>query len=76
MGEAPSPMLEVPISWEDHEQDLCLEEVSQQVKKTEDERLVQPAGGCHVRLEGGSAETKLRSDTLFHSGAPDTDMGN
>lgn len=75
MGEAPSPMLEVHISWEDHEQDLCLEDVSQQVKKAEDERLVQPADDCHVHLEGGSAETKLRSNTLFHSGAPETEHG-
>lgn len=75
MGKAPSPMLEVHISWEDHEQDLCLENVSQQVKKAEDERLVQPADDCHVHLEGGSAETKLRSNTLFHSGAPETEHG-
>lgn len=75
MGEAPSPRLEVHISGEDHEQDLWLEEVSQQAKKAEDERLGQPADGCHVHLEGGSAETKLRSNTLFHSGAPDTEHG-
>lgn len=75
MDEAPLPLLEVHISWEDHEWDLCLEEVSKRVKKAEDEQLVQPADKCHFHLEGGSAETKLSSNTLFHSGAPQTEPG-
>lgn len=46
------------------------EEASKQVKKAEEKQLVQPVD-CHFHREGGSADTKLSSNTFFHSDALD-----
>lgn len=54
MGEALLPRQEVRISWEAHEPDLRLEDISKRVKKAKEKQVV-PA--IVTWREGGSAET-------------------
>lgn len=64
MGEALLPRQEVRISWEAHEPDLRLEDISKRVKKAK-EKQVAPA--IVTWRGGGSTETKLSSNTSLYS---------
>lgn len=63
MGEALLPRQEVRISWEAHELDLRLEDISKRVKKAK-EKQVAPA--IVTWRGGGSTETKLSSNTPLY----------
>lgn len=70
MGEALLSRQEVRVSWEAHEPDSRLEDISKQVKKAKEKQLV-PA--IVTGRKGGSAETKLSSNTSLYSGTPNAE---